>query len=197
MPSPSTDRAPFPKAVWTGWIVAAVLALVAAFFALQTSGLRTQNALHRHDADLAHTESQGLAQQLEAERILYSASIDHLQKSATASAPQIVRLAAPSPDDSDALAFVVWNAGAQDGVLFVEKLPALASDQIYRLWITDASHSAPSEGCVVDDGTTRAARIAIRPTRRIASPTSFVLTRERKSDSPQPDHGAVVARGTL
>jgi|GEM_PF-6246941 hypothetical protein len=197
MPSSSSDRVSLLRSAAFGWIVAALFALIAGCCGIQSLGLRTQNTLHRHDAELARTESQSLGQQLEAERILSASYIEHLRSNNAPAHYQIAPLGAPSDETaSNALAFVVWNAKTQTGLLFIENLPALPSDQQFQLWITDAAQSSPINAGVFSATASPPARIVIQPAQSPANVTAFVITRERTGGAASPT-GPVVATGAL
>jgi len=53
---------------------------------------------------------------------------------------KITTLASMLGNSSPALAVAVWSPENQEGVLKVEKLPALAADKDYQLWMVDAQY---------------------------------------------------------
>ncbi len=62
----------------TGWIIAAAMLLLTAFFAARVATLNTQVVYLKQEAELARLESQSLKQQLEAERILNARQLANL-----------------------------------------------------------------------------------------------------------------------
>ena len=195
-PASVPSGGPARLTLWTGWAAAACFALSTAYFGANYFTTRSQLSLASNDAELASADAQSLSQRLEAERILSSSYIASLQKSADVANLAIARLTAPSGDTSPAAAIAVWNPLSQQGILIVEKLPALAADQDYQLWISDPAHpDSVSAGVftVTPDG---AARVAFRPEKPAAAATAFTVRRERKGGSPKPE-GPVVAIGTL
>jgi hypothetical protein len=195
-PASVSSEGPARLTLWTGWAAAACFALSTAYFGANYFTTRSQLSLASNDAELASADAQSLSQRLEAERILSSSYIASLQKSADVANLAIARLTAPSGDTSPAAAIAVWNPLSQQGILIVEKLPALAADQDYQLWISDPAHpDSVSAGVftVTPDG---AARVAFRPEKPAAAATAFTVRRERKGGSPKPE-GPVVAIGTL
>jgi hypothetical protein len=188
---------PFRAASWTGWATAACFSIAAAYFGANYFATRSALAVATNDAEFSRLEAQGLAQRLEAERILASSYIAQLQKSADASSLKIARLADPSGNFPQAFAIVVWNPLSQSGLLTAEKLPALQSDQDYQLWISDPAHKDPVNGGVFTVDEMGMARVDIRPSQSVPTATTFAISRERKGGSSSTPQGPVIAAGTL
>jgi anti-sigma-K factor RskA len=80
-----------------------------------------------------------------------------------------------------ALAVAVWNPKTQEGVLSVAKLPALASDKDYQLWLIDPAYPAPVDGGVFTvNPATGDARINFKPNQRVNNAAKFAVSLERK-----------------
>lgn len=104
---------------------------------------------------------------------------------------KITTLASMLDNSPQALAVAVWDPTKQGGLLKVQKLPALATDQDYQLWVVDAADpNTPVDGGVFTvDPVTGEASISFRPKRAVSSAAAFAITRERKggvikSDGP-------------
>ena len=183
-------------ALWTGWTAAACFALSTAYFGANYFAARGQLALSTNDAEFARTDAQSISQRLEAERIVNASYIASLQKSADVANLAIARLTAPSGNTSPAAAIAVWNPLTQQGVLIVEKLPELAADQDYQLWVSDPAHPDSVNAGVFTVAPDGAARVAFRPQKTTTAATTFTIRRERKGGAPKPE-GPIVASGKL
>jgi len=81
----------------------------------------------------------------------------------------------------------VWNPAKQEGVLKVEKLPALAADKSYQLWVVDPQYKDPVDGGVFTvDPQTGVAQIKFNGKRPIAGVAAFAVTLERKAACRRP-----------
>lgn len=193
---PESAPAPLGGAtLWTGWAAAACFALATAYFGAHYFAVRGQLTLATTDADFARTESQALAQRLEAERILSSGYIAQLQKAADVTNLKIVRLADPSASAAPSLAIVIWNPDKQEGILSIEKLPALQDDQNYQLWLTPSPDSEPVNAAVFTADAIGSARVPFHFGQSLAT-AAFTITREPKGGSLKPN-GPVIATGQL
>ena len=75
----------------------------------------------------------------------------------------------------------VWNPAKQEGVLQVEKLPALATDQDYQLWVVDPQYADPLDaGTFTVDPETGACRHQIKSRQPIQNIAAYAITREVK-----------------
>ena len=94
---------------------------------------------------------------------------------------KIATLASLAGNSQQALAVAVWNPNTQQGVLSVAKLPALASDKDYQLWLIDPAYPAPVDGGVFTvDPATGDARIKFTPNQRVNNASKFAVSLERK-----------------
>jgi anti-sigma-K factor RskA len=187
----------FNAALWTGWAAAACFALATAYFGSHYFTARTEATLLRNDAEFARTESQSLQQRIEAERILNSNYIAQLQKSGDVANLKIAKLADLLGNSPQAVAIAVWNPLSQEGVLTVEKLPLLQSDQDYQLWVIDPAYKDPVSGGVFTVDEKGVARVSFRPSQSIKTAATFAISRERKGGSSSTPQGPVIAAGTL
>jgi anti-sigma-K factor RskA len=99
---------------------------------------------------------------------------------------KIAALASMLDNSPQALAVAVWNPARQEGVLKVEKLPALAANQSYQLWIVDPQYRDPVDGGVFEvDPVSGEARVNFRSDKRVDAINAFAVTRERKGGVPK------------
>ncbi len=186
------------------WAAAAALALSAGWLAQQYFAQRAATALLQDQASLAEVTLQSARQQFEAERLLDRQQIAALERQIGERDTQLARLTADLKSQADlaalkitaltsllkqtpeALAVAVWNSSRQEGVLQVEKLPALAPGQDYQLWVVDPQYSNPVDGGVFEvDSQTGSARVVFRARQPVAKVNAFAVTLERKGGVPK------------
>ena len=99
---------------------------------------------------------------------------------------KIATLASLLGNSPQSLAVAVWNPANQEGVLTVQKLPALAADKDYQLWIVDPQYSNPVNGGVFRvDPTTGETRVNFRADQPIKTLARFAVSLERKGGAPK------------
>ena len=112
---------------------------------------------------------------------------DRLQAEADLANLKIATLASLAGNSPEALAVAVWNPNRQEGVLRVSKLPALATDKDYQLWVIDPAYETPVDSGVFSvDPATGEARITFRPTKPIKSASKFAVSLEQKGGVSAP-----------
>ncbi|MSU48153.1 MAG: hypothetical protein EXS37_03525 [Opitutus sp.] len=99
---------------------------------------------------------------------------------------KITTLASMLKNSPQALAVAVWDAAKQEGVLKVEKLPALLATQDYQLWVVDPQYPNPVDGGVFTvDPQTGEARLTFKARQPVSAINAFAVTRERKGGVPK------------
>lgn len=101
----------------------------------------------------------------------------------------------PAEDkNSSAAAFIMWNPGGTDGMMYAEHFPALDAGQIYQLWLTkDGVRTAVGSFAVDEEG---AGALLFRAEQPVGTFGWAWITVEPESGSTQPsDH--VVTGGEL
>lgn len=94
---------------------------------------------------------------------------------------KITALASMLKNSPQALAVAVWSPEKQEGILRTEKLPALASDQDYQLWVVDPQYKDPVDGGVFTvDAQTGEARQKFKAKQPIKEIAAYAITLERK-----------------
>jgi anti-sigma-K factor RskA len=94
---------------------------------------------------------------------------------------KITALASLLNNSPQALAVAVWNPTKQEGILRVEKLPALASDKDYQLWVVDPQYKDPVDGGVFTvDAQTGEARLVFKVRQPIKDIAAYAITQEVK-----------------
>jgi anti-sigma-K factor RskA len=99
---------------------------------------------------------------------------------------RITALASLLKNSPQALAVAVWHSDRQEGLLQVEKLPALATGQDYQLWVVDPQYPSPVDGGVFTvDPQTGEARIPFRSKLPIKNIAAYAITQEVKGGVAQ------------
>ncbi len=99
---------------------------------------------------------------------------------------KIATLASLLGSSPQALAVAVWSPTRQEGVLRVEKLPALAPDKDYQLWLIDPQYPIPVDGGVFTvDPASGAASYAFKAGKPVRAITKFAVSLERKGGVPR------------
>lgn len=205
---PAAARSPVPPTLavaeiirpagstWYGWAAAAALAVSTVWFGTQSLQLRTQIAATRDLAALAEVERTSLAQVLEAERLVSAGQLASLQQTqrqvadlrlaADIAQLKVSSLASLLGDSPEAQAIAVWNPTQQRGVLTVAKLPPLAADQDYQLWVIDPAYENPVDGGVFTvDAATGKARLEFTVNQPVKTVAKFAVSLERKGGVPK------------
>lgn len=99
---------------------------------------------------------------------------------------KIAALTSMLKDSPEAVAVALWNPTTQQGVLSVSKLPALAADKDYQLWVVDPAYPIPVDGGVFTvDPSTGEARVNFRPDKPVKFAAKFAISLERKGGVPK------------
>ncbi len=221
---PPAEIIPFSLARLIPWGIAASLALASTFLFQRNLQTYAENLRLQNGAELSTIETRALTQQLEAERLLStrqiaaakadaeksSALISELRKQHEHASQLIAELRADSDlanlkvaklasllgNSSEAIAIAIWDPRRQQGILEVEKLPALATDQDYQLWVIDPAYKDPVNGGVFTVDANGTAHLHFRPDQPVTAATTFAVSRERKGGVPKAE-GPLVLAGTL
>ena len=200
---------PFPA--WIGFATAACFACLAAYFAQAYFNQSALNSAFRDQQSLADLSLRSTKNQLAAERLIAQRELADAAKRASDSAAlvttlesriaetkqqlfaqgtladyKIATLASLLGNSPQAVAVAVWNPASQEGVLTVQKLPALAADKDYQLWVVDPQYSIPVDGGVFKvDPTTGEGRLIFHPNRPVQTVAKFAVSLERKGGVPK------------
>ena len=192
-----TKVVPFRLSFWLPLAAAAAFALSTVWLAQLNFISRTENTLLLEQQTLADATLQSLRNQLEAERLLASyerqgavtriaALTQQMQEQGDLAQFKIATLASLLDNSPQALAVAVWNPSTQEGVLSVEKLPALAADRDYQLWVIDPQYPIPVDGGVfVVNPETGEARYQFKADKPVKTAAQFAVSLERKGGVPK------------
>ena len=189
----SSPVIPFPSLA--PWLLAACLAVALFWTGHRYLESRAENlslleqrrlaqiALESARAELSRTQGE-LSDS--GRRIAELASLaDRLKTEGDLAHFKIATLASMLGNSPEALAVAVWDPAREEGILTVSKLPALAKDKDYQLWVVDAQYPAPVNGGVfVVDPVTGEARVKFRGDKPIRSVAKFAVSLERKGGVP-------------
>jgi anti-sigma-K factor RskA len=127
-----------------------------------------------------------LGRQLGDSKQRIAALTDQLKVQGDLATLKITALASLLKNSPQALAVAVWDPAKQEGVLKVEKLPALASDKDYQLWVVDPQYPNPVDGGVFTvDPQTGEARLQFKGKQPVKAINAFAVTLERKGGVPK------------
>lgn len=197
--TPRRSHPPEPKPLlfWLPLAAAAAGVVAVVWFAQLLHLSRSESALLRDELALADAMLRSARQQLEAERLIAgrqlqqaTATIARIEGEMRAQGDlarfKIATLASLLGNSPQALAVAVWDPNAQEGILSVEKLPALAPDQDYQLWVIDPQYPIPVDGGVFSvDPETGVARYPFKAGKPIKTVAKFAVSRERKGGVPK------------
>lgn len=188
---------PFRLSFWLPLAAAAAFAFSTIWLAQLNFITRAENSLLVEQQALADATLQSLRNQLEAERLLASherqgaatriaALTQQMQEQGDLAQFKIATLASLLDNSPQALAVAVWNPSTQEGVLSVEKLPALAADRDYQLWVIDPQYPIPVDGGVfVVNPETGEARYQFKANKPVKTVAKFAVSLERKGGVPK------------
>lgn len=96
----------------------------------------------------------------------------------------------PAEDESSpAAAFIMWNPGGNDGMMYAENFPALEPGQIYQLWLTKDGVRTPVGSFSVDEEGEGA--LLFRAEQPVGSFAWAWITVEPETGSTQPSENVV------
>jgi anti-sigma-K factor RskA len=191
--SPAARPARFPA--WIPWLAAASIGVAAIWTQRQYVAARAENASLGEETRVALASlDQARAQLADAKRRVteYSRQVAELSTKLKDEGDlahfKIATLASMLGNSPAALAVAVWDPAREQGVLEVSKLPALASEKDYQLWVIDAKYPSPvSAGVFAVDPATGEAHIVFRADRPVRAIAKFAVSLERKGGAPKPE----------
>lgn len=188
----------FPLARLLPWAAAACLALSTGWFALRSTSLDAANRTLDAQRELAETAYR-MAQSQLAERSLLAEQMiadlgQRLQRADDLGRLRVMSLASLQQERADSRAVAVWDQDRQAGLLTVEKLPAVAEDKDYQIWVIDPQYPIPVDGGVFKPDADGRATLTFKGDKPIAAATAFAISLERKGGVPKAE-GPLVLLG--
>ncbi|MDQ6631891.1 MAG: anti-sigma factor [Verrucomicrobiota bacterium] len=169
---------------WLPWAMVAGLVILCSIFATKTGSLKDE--VNRLAA---------LRDQQKNELTSLQSSLDELRTKDRVSQVRIAMLNSLLESSPKAVAFSVWDAEKQDGVLLVQNLAVLPTDKDYQLWVIDPKHPAPVSAGVFSVDEKGTVRFRFKPTSAVMSADKFAVTVEKKGGAAAPQ-GKMVLAGT-
>ncbi len=190
----------FPLWRYVPWAAAAALALSTTWFATQAFSLRSQNDSLRAQQRLDQIAYESARNQL-AERSLVAEQMitglgQRLQRSENLARLKVSALASLAGNTAEARAIAVWDPDQQAGLLSFEKLPAIAAEQDYQIWVIDPAYQNPVNGGVFHVSQDGSVSLAFRPDQPVTKATAFAISLEKKGGVPKAE-GPIVLLGKL
>ena len=194
--NPASARAKvvaFPT--WIPWLAAACIGVAALWSERQYLAAQAENASLGEQHRLALASLEETRGQLDvAKRLVteYSRQVAELSTKLKDEGDiahlKILTLASMLGNTPAALAVAVWDPTREQGVLEVSKLPALATEKDYQLWVIDAKYPSPvSAGVFVVDPVSGEAHIVFKTDKPVRSIAKFAVSLERKGGVPKPE----------
>ena len=99
---------------------------------------------------------------------------------------KITALASMLQNIPQAQAIAVWDPRKQEGILDVQKLPALAANEDYQIWVVDPQYPIPVDGGVFTvEPASGSCRVKFTAKQPVSVINAFAVTRERKGGVPK------------
>ncbi|WP_415907220.1 anti-sigma factor domain-containing protein [Oleiharenicola sp. Vm1] len=189
---------PFSLARLAPWGLAACLALTAGFLGLRLVSLRAENAALRTERELAEVAYKMAQTQLGERTVLAEKVIAdlgaRLKHTEDLSRLKITALASLLGNTPEAKAIAVWDPEQQSGLLTVEKLPAIAAEQDYQIWVIDPQYPIPVDGGVFKPDSTGHAVLTFKADKPVKQAAAFAISLEKKGGVPKAE-GPLVLLG--
>lgn len=188
----------FPLTRLAPWALAACATFAAVWFGYQTLNLRTENLSLRTERELAEIAYKMTQGQLKERSLLAESMINNLgnqlKRQEDLTRLKVTALASLLGNSKEAQAIAVWDPDLQSGLLTVDKLPALAANQDYQLWVVDPAYQNPVNGGVFKVGADGHAALAFKTDQPIKNIAAFAVSLERKGGVPKAE-GPMVLLG--
>ncbi|MBI3886128.1 MAG: anti-sigma factor [Opitutae bacterium] len=188
----------FPLARYAPWAVAACATFAALWFGFQTFRLRAENQSIRTERDLAEIAYKMTQGQLKERSLLTENMINRLgnqlKRQEDLSRMKVTALASLLGNSKEAQAIAVWDPDLQSGLLTVDKLPALADNQDYQLWVVDPAYQNPVNGGVFKVGADGHTALVFKTDQPIGKIAAFAVSLEKKGGVPKAE-GPLVLLG--
>lgn len=129
-------------------------------------------------------QSRQLMAQKDAELAKALAERDQLAASAKLANMQIATLQATIDDYKQGVAVVVWNAQKNEGILKLEKMPAIPANKDFQLWVVDPAYKTPVDGGIIQVDDKGFAKVEFKPQLSVKSADKFAISVEKKGGVP-------------
>lgn len=191
---------PFPLTRWLPLAAAAALAITALWLGSQNLKLRQENSGLRTERELAELAYETAQTQLKERSFVAESMINdlgrQLREQQDLAHLKVTALAALAGNTSEAKAIAVWDPARETGLLTVEKLPAIAANQDYQIWVVDPAYPIPVDGGVFKPDADGKAVLTFKGDKPIKTVAAFAISLEKKGGVPKAE-GPIVLLGKL
>lgn len=197
-PAAAAEVVTFPLTRLLPWAAAACFALIAGLFWMRGTNLSAEAqslAAQRELAEVAYklAQSQLAERTLLAERAISDLG-SRLKQTEDLGRLRVTALASLVNNSPEARAIAVWDPSQQSGLLTVEKLPAIAAEQDYQIWVIDPDYPIPVDGGVFKPGADGKAVLTFKGDKAVQKVTAFAISLEKKGGVPKAE-GPLVLLG--
>jgi anti-sigma-K factor RskA len=188
----------FPFFRWLPLAAAAGFALAAIWFGSQNLKLLQENSGLRTERELAELAYQTAQTQLKERSFVAESMINdlgrQLREQHDLAHLKVTALAALANNTPEAQAIAVWDPSLETGLLTVEKLPVIADNQDYQIWVVDPAYPNPVDGGVFKPGADGKAVLTFKGNQPIKAAAAFAISLEKKGGVPKAE-GPIVLLG--
>ena len=188
----------FPFIRWLPLAAAAALAITALWLGSKNLALRQENMSLRTERELAELAYQTAQSQLKERSFVAESMINDLGRQLRDQQDlthlKITALASLAGNTKEAQAIAVWDPARETGLLTVEKLPAIADNQDYQIWVVDPAYPIPVDGGVFRPGADGKAVLSFKGDKPIKTVAAFAISLEKKGGVPKAE-GPIVLLG--
>ena len=190
----------FPLLRFAPWAIAAALMLAATWLATHNLTLQSENDGLRTERRLAEIAYQAAQAQLKERSLLAEGLINdlgrQLRDQQDLTRLKVTALASLAGNTPEAQAIAIWDPGRETGLLTVDKLPAIADNQDYQLWVVDPAYPNPVDGGVFKPGADGRVVLTFKGNKPIKSVAAFAISLEKKGGVPKAE-GPIVLLGKV
>jgi len=190
----------FPLTRWLPLAAAAGLAITALWLGSQNLKLHQENTTLRTERELAEIAYETAQSQLKERSLIAETMINDLGRQLSAQQDlthlKITALTALAGNTPEAHAIAVWDPGLATGLLTVEKLPVIADNQDYQIWVVDPAYPNPVDGGVFKPGADGKAVLTFKGKQPVSAVAAFAVSLEKKGGVPKAE-GPIVLLGKL
>ncbi len=188
----------FPFARWMPWAAAACFALAASVLWVRNTSLTAEVQSLATQRELAETAYKMAQSQLAERTLLAERAIadlgTRLRQTEDLGRLRVTALASLLNNSPEARAIAVWDPSQQSGLLTVEKLPAVAAEQDYQIWVIDPQYPIPVDGGVFKPDADGKAVLTFKGDKPVQKITAFAISLEKKGGVPKAE-GPLVLLG--
>jgi len=182
------------------WAIAASLALAGGWLIFQNISLRRENTALDAEQQLAEVAYQTARSQLSERSLLAEKMINdlgaRLSRSEDLARLRVAALVSLAGNTKEAQAIAVWDPDQQAGLLTFDKLPVIADNQDYQIWVVDPAYPNPVNGGVFHVAKDGSVTLAFRPDQPVRQANAFAISLEKKGGVPKAE-GPIVMLGKL